>query len=185
MADPQAHADAAYEPRAVYERLALRIDSLADRVVRLEEPMLYSNRQRLQALEKEVTELKERITTTYPVPSVDSTVEWREYVVAYDPDRHNEWPWEEALVSLGVLYGEYMGHEFDQIKKTLARIVSICEYMEQRQMVPGDIDPIQKHAKALYAHFQPEGTDEEAVTDPWCYGELGDLAASWLRSLYA
>ena len=136
---------------------------------------------RIEALEKEVAELKERLSA--PEPLLDTR--WREYVTTFDPSKHDEWSWEEVLVSLGVLYGARQNGEPDQVKKSLARIVSICEHMEERQMVPGDIKPIQMNPKALYIHFQPEGIDEEAVHDPWFYGELGDLAASWLRSLYA
>lgn len=136
---------------------------------------------RIEALEKEVAELKERLSA--PEPLLDTR--WREYVTTFDPSKHDEWSWEEVLVSLGVLFGAGMNHEHDQIKKTLARLVSICEHMENRRMVPGDIKPIQMDAKVLFTYFQPEGSEEEAATQPWCYGELGDLAASWLRSLYA
>lgn len=119
-----------------------------------------------------------------PVAAAEN-MEWREHVIEFHPSIHNELPWEETLVSLGVLFGAQQNLESDQIKKALARIVSICEYVEERRMAPGPIKDVQKNAKALYIHFQPEGSDEEAVYSAWCYGELGDLAASWLRSLYA
>lgn len=164
MADPTEHAKAAYPG---YFRHIYNGDLRSERLDRIE--------QRLARLEKRA----EEESLVKPAPN------WREHITPFDPNNHGEWPWEETLVSLGVLFGAQMNWEPDQVKKSLARIVSICEHMEQRRMVPGDIKPIQMNAKVLFTYFQPEGSEEEAATNRWCYGELGDLAASWLRSLYA
>lgn len=198
MADPQAHADAAYEnpygkayldKARDHGRLSFRIDSLADRVSRLEEPMLYSNRQRLQALEKEVAELKEQLKVTYPPENSLATPSWREFITSFDPQTNQEWSWEEVLVAMGTLYGSWMVNDTLEVKQSLARIVSICEYERGAKFInpqgPKEVNRFTYTPLTLYTHFHPEGTEVEANVSPWEWEGMGLVAACWLRSLYA
>lgn len=144
---------------------------------------------RIEALEREVAELKECITTTYPVPSVDSTVEWREFITSFDPQTHQEWSWEEVLVAMGTLYGSWMVNDTLQVKQSLARIVSICEYERGDKFInpqgPKEVKRFTYTPLTLYTYFHPEGTEVEANVSPWKWEGMGLVAASWLRSLYA
>ena len=108
---------------------------------------------------------------------------WREFIVPFDPAKYGEHPWAEVVVALGCLA---MPKDSDHdIHRALSRIVSICEYVCGEQMEPVDDVPwYEKTKQSLYIRFIPEGTQEDAVYQQWCYGELGTYAATWLRSLY-
>ncbi len=178
MADPQEHADAAYQ-QAYPKKFSPYTDA------NLSEARSHGKlAHRIEALEKEVAELKESIATKYPATAAAENPAWREHITSFDPGKYGDNPWEEMLVSLGVLYGAQDSYDTDQVKRTLARIVSIAEWSTAQQMVPSEIKPLFCNAKVLYTYFHPEGSEWEAATNPWHYGDVGQMAASWLRSLY-
>lgn len=134
---------------------------------------------RLLHAENEVKVLRKEIDRL----QCSSPAKWREFIVPFDPAKYGEHPWAEVVVAIGCLA---MPKDSDHdIHRALSRIVSICEYVCGEQMEPVDDVPwYEKTKQSLYIRFIPEGTQEDAVYQQWCYGELGTYAATWLRSLY-
>ncbi len=214
MANPEEHARAAYEriqseaskmQDRAHGKKEFRIATLEATVKRLQSEvdqmkqpdMLYSNRKRLERVEAEVSLLRQELVQVMNVLSAApqnteppyDPAGWREYIKEFSPLLYGERPWEEVLVALGTLYGEYACSDIDQMKKSLARIVAICEYKTETTFLITRRPPEKLYFFSpftLYTLFTPEGTEEEANRPGlWNYLDVGERAAEWLGSLYA
>jgi hypothetical protein len=200
MANPEEHAKAAYGRGSVYAHEALqearehgkkerRITALEASVKHLQSEVSQMQEvmgTKIDAVEAWIGVIRREQRNTEPPYDPAG---WREYIKEFSPLLYGERPWEEVLVALGTLYGEYACSDIDQMKKSLARIVAICEYKTKTTFLITRRPPEKLYFFSpftLYTLFTPEGTEEEANRPGlWNYLDVGERAAEWLGSLYA